>query len=160
MRPSNIDPLLFSKKESDRKECIGLLKEHLNSFPSDTKSWYDLACCNDFLGQESEAEPAYQAAQASGIEHLSIEDQRGFYVGLGSTLRNIGKLDESFDLLQQGIKIFPDYLALRVFLGFTLHSMSRYKEASRELLTMSSLLPNAVLDGYERAAVFYAKQLD
>jgi tetratricopeptide (TPR) repeat protein len=97
---------------------------------------------------------------STDIENLSVEDQKGFYVGFGSTLRNNKKLEESLDLLKQGIKKFPEYLPLRVFLGFTLHSLGQYEEANRELLSMCRFLPNSVLDGYEAAIAFYARQLN
>ncbi len=160
MRPPVIDQLLSSREESDRKQCIALLNEHLKVNSKDAKSWYDLACCHDFLGQEVEAEPAYRAALSSGLETLSVGDQKGFYVGFGSTLRNNKNFGESLAILRAGVGKFPAYIALRFFLGLTLQSMGHYEEACKVLLTMSAVLPSSVLDGYEQAIRYYAQQLD
>lgn len=157
MKPSEIESLLKSKVETDRLKCIGLLREFLRQNPGDALSWYQLACCHDFLGQELEAEPCYQKVYVLGSDQLS--DRKGFYVGYGSTLRNNQKLSESEKVLREGIALFPDYAPLKVFLGFTLYSRGEFQESSRVLLGLASTLPHDVMDGYERATRYYFDHL-
>ncbi len=159
MRSSEIENLLSSKSESDREMCIPLLQEHLAAYPGDVRSWYDLACCFDFLGREEEAEPSYKKVFELGSEKLPANDQPGFYVGYGSTLRNNGKFDESKSILLQGTSKFPDNNALSVFLGLTLYSSGEHKEANVVLLKMAGRLPSNVLDGYDRAIKWYSENL-
>ena len=128
--------------------------------PEHAQSWYDLACCFDFLGREIEAEPAYQKVFELGPAQLSEKDHVGFYVGFGSTLRNNHKLVESFKILSEGVSKFPNYTALQVFLGFTLYSMGKHQEASAVLFKMAGQLPNNIMDGYERAVKWYSDNLD
>jgi tetratricopeptide (TPR) repeat protein len=160
MRPSEIKTLLQSRVEADRMKCIVLLEQFLLQEPSDIQSWYDLACCNDFIGRELEAEPCYKKVHELGSDKLSLRDQKGFYVGYGSTLRNNQKLNDSEKILREGISKFPEYAPLKVFLGLTYYSRGDHKESSRILLDMASTLPSEVMDGYERAARLYFENLD
>jgi tetratricopeptide (TPR) repeat protein len=160
MRPSEIETLVRSKVRPDRERCITLLKNHLQQTQDDAKSWYDLACCYDFLGRESEAEPNYKRVFELGIYKLPSKEQMGFYVGYGSTLRNNKKFEESKKILNEGIANFPNYIPLKVFLGFTLYSIGEHQEANQVLLGIAGQLPTEIMDGYERAARWYSENLD
>lgn len=155
-----IDSLKDSKSEEDRKKCIPLLKEYLRENPNNAVAWYDLAGCHDFIGEELEAEPCYRKTLELGYENLPLPEQPGFFVGFGSTLRNNKKLQDSKEVLEKGIKAFPDYPALKVFLAFTLHSLGEYRKASEVLLLTVGNLENKNFDGYERAIKWYSENLE
>lgn len=160
MRSSEIDVLAKSTSEADREKCIRLLESYLQENSNDVKSWYDLACCFDFLGRETEAEPNYKKVFALGTDQLPLKDQMGLYVGYCSTLRKNKKFDESKKVLREGIAKFPDYVVLKVFLGFALYSNNEHQEANRVLLDMAAQLPTDVLDGYGRAVRWHSDNLD
>jgi tetratricopeptide (TPR) repeat protein len=154
---SQINILLNSKSEADRRECARLLQLHLEKSPNDIEAWYDLACCFDFLGDESVALKKYRVVYEEGPLKLPAEKQIGFYVGFGSTLRNCLKYSDSEIVLREGISKFPGANALQTFLAFTLYSQGRFREASELLFQICSAAPQ---DGYERAVKRYAEQLD
>lgn len=160
MRPLEIEDLIISKQENDRKNCIPLLTGHLEKSPGDVDSWYDLACCYDFMGKEIDAEPNYLKVYELGPDRLSPRNQLGYYVGYGSTLRNNKKYGESEKILRQGIEKFPRHAALKIFLGFTLHSNGEFQSANEVLLQMASDLPATVVDGYDRAIKWYSENLN
>ncbi len=136
-----------------------VFENHLTLEPGDVKSWYDLACCFDFLGREHDAETHYKKVLELGPEKLPADEQPGFYVGYGSTLRNNGKFPESKAVLLQGLTKFPSHNALSVFLGLSLYSSGEHKEANVVLLKMAGRLPADVLDGYDRAIKAYSENL-
>src|SRR5215203_741199 len=74
------------------------------------------AFAHDTAGQETEAIPEYRAAIEAGLED---DELLGALLGLGSSLRNVGELEESARVLRQGVTRFPDHAALRVYLALT-----------------------------------------
>lgn len=155
-----IDSLKDSKNEDDRKKCIPLLRNYLEQFPEDAVAWYDLAGCFDFCGLETEAEPCYQKSYDLDWQKLPKHKQPGFFVGFGSTLRNNNKLKESEKILSEGIKYFPLYPALKVFLALTLYSLKNYEESSKILFKATLEMPEKSFDGYEHAIKWYVENLN
>ena len=73
-----------------------------------------LAGTFDFQDREAEAVSPYQRAWELG---LSGDDVPRFYVQYGSTLRNVGQLDESVRVLQEGRERFPEDAAIQRLSG-------------------------------------------
>lgn len=157
---AQINELKNSKSEEDRKKCISLLQEYLQSNPQDAVAWYDLAGCYDFCGFEKEAQPCYQKTYKLGWKALPDKEQPVFFVGFGSTLRNNLDFLNSEKVLRDGIVSFPNYPALKVFLSFTLHSQGKFNEAAKELLRSTTEMPEKAFDGFERAIKWYAENLE
>jgi hypothetical protein len=156
---TEIKKLLQSKDPSDRKLCLTLLEAHLASHPSDSESWYDKACCHDFLGEEREAEPCYARCYELGWRSLPEPEHPSFFVGYGSTLRNNLKLEESVRFLEEGVRHFPAYPALRVFLAFSLHTAGQREKATELLFKSVCDISEKGLGGYDRAIAWYAEHL-
>jgi tetratricopeptide (TPR) repeat protein len=154
-----IKTLRFSKLEDDRRECIRLIGEYLQDHDDDVEAWFSLAICLDFLGYEEEAELNYRKVDTLGAEKLPIEHQASFYLGYGSTLRNNGQLEESKDILEEGVLKFADQPALKVFLALTLHSSEMFREASEILLEVCVQLPEGNFNGFEKAIKYYFENL-
>ena len=91
---------------------------------------------------------------------MPLNEQMLFFVGYGSTLRNNKKFGDSQRILREGITKFPEHVALKIFLGFTLYAAGEHKEASKTLLTMAGQLPSDIVDGYGRAIGWNSKQLE
>ena len=157
---SEIKKLRTSKNENDRKQALVLLSTYLLENPNDPEAWYDKAGCHDFLGEETEAEPCYQKAYDLGWRKLPVGEQRSFFVGFGSTLRNSLKFEKSREILEEGIRNLPEHPALKVFLAFTFYSQKQDRNAARVLFEAVIESSSKGLDGYEKAVKWYVEHLD
>ena len=110
------------------------------------------AVAYDREGLEAEAIPHYERAISAG---LGDEQLAKALLGLGSSLRNVGRLDESVRVLEGAVGRFPEHRALPVFLAFSLWSGGRRGEAM-------ALLARRLGDGsgYERAIGEYADDIE
>lgn len=106
----------------------------------------------DREGAEAEAIPHYEQAIASGLSGESLEKA---LLGLGSSLRNVDRVDESVAVLEDACRRFPDHQAMPVFLAFSLSSAGRRGEA---LALLSRRLGEG--SGYERAIREYADDIE
>jgi predicted Zn-dependent protease len=114
---------------------------------------YDL----DRQGREHEAIVHYDAAYALGVP---AEARRKFTVGYGSTLRNVGRVDDAIAVLGRAVAEDPGYPAFAAFLALALHSANHPREALATLLgcALDAARPGA-FDGYERALTEYHREL-
>jgi predicted Zn-dependent protease len=82
-------------------------------------------------------------------------------LGLGSTLRALGRDAESDEVLREAIERFPDFRAFRIFRAMTLYNLGEAREAVRELihLLLESTSDASILR-YRRALSGYADDLD
>ena len=125
--------------------------------PDDVAARIAAAYACDRVGREAEAVVHYDAAWALGVP---AEARRGFLVGYGSTLRNVGRLDESVAILGEAVAADPDYTPYKVFLGLALHSYGHHAAATATLLAaILDLHGGARLDGFERAIGEYQQEL-
>jgi len=117
----------------------------------DAVELYERAGEHDSAGREELAIPLYEQALAAG---LAGELRARCLLQLGSSLRNVDRVDEAVALLQQARHEFPDFRPLRAFLALALHSAGRDGEALRELV-------EAIADegDYERSLRGYAAEL-
>ncbi|MFL5959319.1 MAG: tetratricopeptide repeat protein [Gaiellaceae bacterium] len=106
---------------------------------------------HDSAGRASEAIPLYEQALAAG---LSGELRARCLLQLGSSLRNVDRVEEAVTLLADARREFPDFRPLRAFLALALHSAGRDQEALHELL-------EAIADEgeYENSLRAYAAEL-
>jgi len=121
--------------------------------------WYEKACGFDRKGLEKKAETCYAKVYELGWRGLPEKERAGFFVGYGSTLRNNKKLKLSTEILREGVKRFPSYPALKIFLALTLHSRGQFKEAANVLFKSCLEMPEKAYDGYDRAIKFYIPRL-
>jgi tetratricopeptide (TPR) repeat protein len=92
---------------------------------------YERAGEHDSAGREAEAIPFYEQALDVG---LSGELRARCLLQLGSSLRNVDRVEEAVALFADARREFPDFRPLRAFLALALHSAGRDREALRELL--------------------------
>jgi tetratricopeptide (TPR) repeat protein len=116
---------------------------------------YERACGHDSAGREAEAIPEYERALALG---LPAETRSQALLGLGSSLRNVGRADESVRLLRAAVGEFPEDAALRCFLGLALHSAGEGRQAMVALLDVA--LKHAPVGRYMRALGEYRDRLE
>ena len=111
----------------------------------------------DRVGREEDAIRHYDAAWRLGVP----EDQRRrFAVGYGSTLRNVGRLEESVAILGEAIAEDPGYPPFKAFLALALHAAGERSAAIAAMLdALLDVAGGASLDGYERALADYQREL-
>jgi tetratricopeptide (TPR) repeat protein len=111
----------------------------------------------DSAGREEEALGHYRRAFELGVPD---EELASASLGFGSTLRNVGHVDESVDVLAEAVERFPEHRALRVFLAYALWSADRHADAMRSLVGALYVgEPAAELERYRRAIAGYADDL-
>lgn len=113
---------------------------------------------HDFLGREAQAVPYYLAALAG---HLTHEQQRSAYLGLGSTYRALGQYAAAERTLAEGLTRFPDAAELKTFLAMVLHNLGRSKQAVELLLAvLAQSSADAYVQDYREAILFYAQDIE
>jgi tetratricopeptide (TPR) repeat protein len=105
----------------------------------------------DREGLEAEAIPHYERAIAAGLPDDLLAKAM---LGLGSSLRNVDRNDESVRVLEDAVERFPEHQALPVFLSFSLWTAGRRGEA---LALLARRLGDG--SGYERAIGEYADDI-
>jgi catechol 2,3-dioxygenase-like lactoylglutathione lyase family enzyme len=112
----------------------------------------------DREGREAEACVHYDAAYAAGVPD---ELRPGFLLGYGSTLKNVGRLEDSERILRLALAERPDDRALQAFLALTLHAAGRPAAAIAVLLDALLSLAGAApdIERYQRALQSYRDEL-
>jgi hypothetical protein len=112
----------------------------------------------DRVGREAEAVVHYDAAYRMGGPS---SDRGGFLLGYGSTLRNVGRLEDSLEVLTAATAELPDDQALRCFLALTLHGLGRHAEAMATMLEVALALRDGSpsISRYSRALGEYRAEL-
>ncbi len=125
--------------------------------PHDVRAQMAAAFACDRLGLERDAIVYYERAWELGVP---ADERPGFLVGLGSTLRNVGRADDAVARLAEATLDYPDHAPLRAFLALALHS------AGHPTLALATMLEAALAaagpDGfgpYARALVDYQAEL-
>ena len=116
-----------------------------------------LAFAADSAGREEEALTHYRHAFELGVPDEQLAEA---LLGFGSTLRNVGRLDESARVLSDAVERFPEHRALRVFLAYALWSAGRQADAMRSLVDALYVGDAELeLERYRRAIMEYANDL-
>jgi Flp pilus assembly protein TadD len=144
-------------REGRENEALELAVSLVERYPEDPRSHFEYAGVLDYQGREVDAVAPYRRAQALG---LSGDDLPRLYVQLGSTLRNVGQLEEAARFLAEGRQRFPDHAAIRVFYALALVSAGRCPEAAVMLLELVTEQSSSIdLDGYDRVLRQYTDEL-
>lgn len=123
------------------------------SFEAQVEAAY--AC--DRAGHEERAIQYYEAALGLGFPDGF--DRAGFMLGLGSTLKNVGRLTESEAVLRRELASASDGGALGLFLALTLHAQGRFEEALAQAFEVCLKYPSASVTQYRRALESYQAEL-
>lgn len=118
---------------------------------------YQLAWTADTLGRAPQALPYYEKAIALGLPPNELS---GALIGLGSTLRTLGQLERSAEVLRSGQLQFPDNPEFNTFLALTLHAQGQHAAALRLALeTLCDTTEDPGLTAYQRALRHAASKL-
>ena len=153
---------LIDTDEPDKvAQGLAMLKEPTGVNPDDAVAWFRYGGGLDRSGDEAAAIVAYERVFEIGVEQLDPSDQPRIYVQAGSTLRNLGRLDEARELLEEGRRRFPDLRVLAVFQSFVEVSAGRDREAVNLLLDviLAEGSGDESLTWYPRSLAYYAGEI-
>jgi len=121
--------------------------------PEDAQALFERAGARDAAGREAEAEPLYRAALAAGLD----DDLRAqAVIQLGSTLRNLGRIEESLEMLgEERRRGGPLAEAASAFYALSLASHG--DAAASVAVALEALAPH--LPMYGRSVLAYAREL-
>jgi len=146
------------RNEGKTRESNKLLVKLAKQFPKDALVNYQCAWSFDVLGDEAEAVPYYEKAIELG---LSGKDLEGAIIGLGSTWRTLGEYKKSQNVFLNGIELFPENRAIRVFYSMTLYNLKQHSRAMEILLRcLAETTSDEEISSYQKAIGFYAGDLD
>ncbi len=155
------DALIHSDDPNEVEEGLARLRQHADAHPDDAVAWFQYGGGLDFLDHEAEAMVAYERAFRLGVDALDVDDRPRLYVQAGSTLRNLGRLDEARALLADGRRRYPEFRALAVFQALVEVSAGRDRAAIH--LLFEALLAGEEGDdsvaSYRRALTYYAGEI-
>lgn len=115
---------------------------------------FERAAAHDRAGREAEAIPEYEAALRLGLQE---ETARRALLGLGSSLRNVGRHHEAVAVLEDACSRFDGDPALRSFRALALASAGSCEHALGDVLLL--VAERVELGGYDRALREYAEEL-
>ncbi len=120
--------------------------------PDPALALFERGGSRDSGGRPDEAEPLYREALALGLP----DDERAqCTIQLASTIRNLGRPEESLALLRDAEPYPPYAVATAAFIALTLSSLGRTPEGLAELLrAVAPTLPR-----YQRSVNAYADAL-
>ena len=147
--------LWASADDLDEEAFCARMEELTAELPADSAvGAFERASAFDSTGSSDLAVPLYRQALELGLEG---ERRRGAVIQLASSLRNLGRADESVALLTAELSAGSDDLddAVRAFLALALVDTGREREAvSLALEALSRHLPR-----YQRSLANYAREL-
>jgi len=146
---ARLDEIFAARDRARMAPTIAAFLDVLAEHPDDPAVLYEVGGAYDTDGQEETALGYYRRAMAAGLEGRRL---RQCFLQLGSTLRNLGRLDESLAVFDEGIALFPEAESLGLFRALTLHAMGRPSAALGAVLTViADRFPTAEVQRYEAA---------
>lgn len=141
--PHTTDPALLerlrvlfeARDRDDMAPTIRALQEMLAEHPDDPHVLYEVGGAYDTAGEEDTAAGYYERALATG---LSGDTLRRCLLQYGSTLRNLGRYDESLAVLDRALAGFPTSESVRVWHALSLHAAGRSDAAVAELMEVAA----------------------
>lgn len=152
-----LDAIVGARAHGQARTILPRLKSLDERHPNVAEINFQLAWTCEVLDRAADALPYYEKAVELGLPPNELS---GALLGLGSTLRTLGQLDRSADVLRSGQTQFPANREFDVFLALTLHHQGRHAEAMR--LTLETLCDTAEdpgLTAYQRAIRHAASKL-
>lgn len=151
-----IDDVRALREAGKHAEHLAAAKAYVAEHPGDVLAQIEAAYGHDRNGFERVAIAYYDEAYRLGVPEAL---RRRFLVGYGSTLRNVGRIDDAIAILGRAVADDP-YPPFAAFLALALGSAGHHEAALATLLgcALDAARP-AAFDGYERALAEYQREL-
>ena len=128
-----LDRIFAARNRDDMKPTIAALRPLLEQNPHNARVLYEIGGAYDTDGQESVALGFYEKAMEAGLDG---DLRRRCYLQHGSTLRNVGRVDDSLAVFADAREEFPDSVAVGAFEALSLHAAGRVNTALASLLIL------------------------
>jgi tetratricopeptide (TPR) repeat protein len=152
-----LDAIVGARAHGQFNQLLPRLQDLDARHPHVAEIAYQIAWTCDTLGRHEQALAAYDKALALG---LPPNEHSNALIGLGSTLRALGQLDRSAEVLRSGQRLFPENREFDAFLALTLHAQGKHAEAlALALDTLITTTEDPGLTAYGRALRQAASQL-
>ncbi len=144
-----LEAIIGARAHGQSGEIFPRLQQLDRHHPNIPEINYQLAWTCDVLGRSAEALPYYEKAVALG---LAPNELSGALIGLGSTLRSLGQLNRSAEVLTSGRAQFPENREFDAFLALTRHAQGRHNDSLRLLIdALCATTEDPGLRAYQRA---------
>ncbi|MEV3859880.1 tetratricopeptide repeat protein [Streptomyces sp. NPDC050095] len=127
---ATIEDAFARRDRAHMQPTIDFFEQLLVEHPGNPYVLYEVGGSYDTDGQEEKAVGYYERA----LPGLSGETRRKCLLQYGSTLRNLGRLEESLRMFDEACAEFPESDSLRVFRSLTLHAAGSKDQALAALL--------------------------
>ncbi|WP_400241657.1 tetratricopeptide repeat protein [Niallia sp. JL1B1071] len=117
--------------KNDENQLLHYFSDIVKKYPNSARAKFELGNVYDYLGQEIKAIPLYEEALRMG---LKAEWEAYALLQLGSSLNNVGKLQDALSVLTEAETRFPHLLSISMFLGITLHNANKESEGMKTVL--------------------------
>ncbi|PZE33335.1 tetratricopeptide repeat protein [Curtobacterium sp. MCPF17_031] len=128
-----LDAIFAARNREDMRPTIEALLPIYDEDPENARVLYELGGAYDTAGDEATALSFYERAMARG---LAGDVRRRCYLQYGSTLRNLGRIDDSLRAFARARAEFPESVALGAFEALTFHAAGRLNTALASLLEL------------------------
>ncbi len=118
---------------------------------------FEMALIYDAMSQDDEAIPLYEKALSIGVPQ---EKRCELILCLGSSYRNVGKVDSAKRILKTAIEEFPNHIGLRCFYALALNSAGEKGLAARILMdAILNIQPESVKP-YVKGLLHYRNEFE
>jgi len=128
-----LDQIFAARDRANMAPTISALLPLLETHPQDARVLYEVGGAYDTDGQESVALGFYEQAIDAGLDG---DLRRRCFLQYGSTLRNVGRIDDSLAVFARARDEFPDSVAVGAFEALSLHAAGRANTALARLLEL------------------------
>ncbi len=128
-----LDRIFAARDRNDMQPTIAALLPLYEQHPENPRVLYEVGGAYDTAGEEAVALGFYEQAMSRG---LAGDIRRRCYLQYGSTLRNLGRIDDSIAVFARARAEFPESVALGVFESLTLHAAGLPSSALASLLKL------------------------
>ena len=130
---AELDRIFAARDRNNMEPTMSALLPIVKRHPTNARVLYEMGGAYDSAGQESQALGFYERALAEGLEGDIL---CRCYLQYGSTLRNLGRFEESLEVFASARVLFPESVSLTVFEALTLHAGGRVHAAFGSLLSL------------------------
>ncbi|MBM7564729.1 tetratricopeptide repeat protein [Paenibacillus sacheonensis] len=146
------------REQGRLEEARTALRSLIDMEPDNPEVWYHYAWVHDMMELEREAVPYYEKALRLG---LAGEARQGAMLGLGSTLRTLGRYEQAREVLEAAIEAYPDRRGFQAFYAMVLYNLKEHAASMQILLHLvAETSGDEGILAYRKAIGFYADKLD
>ncbi|MFJ3958864.1 tetratricopeptide repeat protein [Arthrobacter sp. NPDC090010] len=128
-----LDAIFAARDRENMQPTIDAYRQVLAEYPDEALVLYHVGGAHDTAGEEETAAGFYERALAAGLDGETL---RKCFLQYGSTLRNLGRLEESERVFGVARERFPDSVSLGIFALLTLHAQGRHDAALASALEL------------------------